>query len=154
LAFGDSVCAFNPVYGQGMTVAALSALALRECLDEGLRGLPRRFYRKLSRVVAAPWMLATSEDGRYPLAEGGRLTRGTRLLQAYVDRVVSVSCEDLTVRRRWLEVFHMLEPPTALLRPDVVARVLRRRRPRTGAHPTMARSTASPALMARPRDQA
>jgi 2-polyprenyl-6-methoxyphenol hydroxylase-like FAD-dependent oxidoreductase len=132
VAFGDSVCAFNPVYGQGITVAALSALALEECLERGARGLPRRFYRKLSQVVEGPWMLATSEDCRYTLAEGGRLTPGTRAMQKYVDRAVSLSCEDLRLRRLWLEVFHMLKPPTALLRPAIVARVLLRRPKRPG----------------------
>lgn len=154
LAFGDSVCAFNPVYGQGMTVAALSALRLRACLAGGPVGLARRFYRNLSKVVQAPWMLATSEDCRYPLAQGGRLTGGMRAMQRYVDRTVSVSCEDLTVRRLWLEVFHMLKPPTALFRPDIVARVLLRRTNREGPQPWRARLIASSAPMPRPRDQA
>ena len=69
-------------------------------------------------------MLATSEDCRYPLAEGGRLTRGVRAMQKYVDRVVAVSCRDLTVRRLWLEVFHMLKPPSALFRPHILGRVV------------------------------
>jgi 2-polyprenyl-6-methoxyphenol hydroxylase-like FAD-dependent oxidoreductase len=124
VAFGDSVCAFNPVYGQGITVAALGAVILGQVLRSGASGLPRRFYRELAAVVRSPWMLATSEDCRYPLAEGGRLTRGVRAMQKYVDRVVAVSCRDLTVRRLWLEVFHMLQPPTALFRPQILGRVV------------------------------
>ena len=124
LAFGDSACVFNPVYGQGMTVAAMSAVILRNALQEDTAGLPRRFYRELMGVVRDPWMLATSEDCRYTLSQGGRLTHGVRAMQRYVDRVVSVSCRDLTVRRLWLEVFHMLKPPTALFRPRVLGRVL------------------------------
>jgi 2-polyprenyl-6-methoxyphenol hydroxylase-like FAD-dependent oxidoreductase len=154
VAVGDSVCAFNPVYGQGITVAALGALALRDCLAKGPQGLPGRFYRRLSKVVGPPWMLATSEDGRYTLSEGGRPTAATRVMQKYVDRVVSASLEDLEVRRLWLEVFHMLRPPTALLRPGVVARVLLRGWRARAPQPWTARRTASAGLMARPRDQA
>ena len=164
VAFGDSVCAFNPVYGQGMTVAALGAVALSKCLQEGTAALPRRFYRELSGIVRAPWMLATSEDCRYTLSQGGRLTTGMRAMQRYVDRVVAVSCRDLTVRRRWLEVFHMLRPPTALFRPGVVGRVLLLGHTRTRCRvsedpalepqPWMASRAASSAVMARPRDQA
>jgi 2-polyprenyl-6-methoxyphenol hydroxylase-like FAD-dependent oxidoreductase len=153
VAFGDSVCAFNPVYGQGMTVAASSALALRASLEGPDAGLPRRFYRRLSRVIGPAWMLATSEDCRYPLSEGGRLMPVTRAMQRYVDRVAAASCQDLTVRRLWLELFHMRRGPGALFRPDIVARVLWARR-REGGQPSIARLVASSTLIPRPRDQA
>jgi 2-polyprenyl-6-methoxyphenol hydroxylase-like FAD-dependent oxidoreductase len=72
ITLGDAVCAFNPVYGQGMTVAALGASALDACLHEqrhlrpagDLDGLAKRFQKQLSRVVATPWLLATGEDFR------------------------------------------------------------------------------------------
>src|SRR6185503_17981658 len=69
---GDAVCAFNPVYGQGMTTAALGALTLRKTLLESgdLRGFSRRFQKRLGKVIKAPWLLATGEDYRYPETEG------------------------------------------------------------------------------------
>ena len=80
ITLGDAVCAFNPVYGQGMTVAALGASALDACLREQRRlrpagdldGLAKRFQKQLSRVVATPWLLATGEDFRYPTTEARR----------------------------------------------------------------------------------
>jgi len=86
LVTGDAACAFNPVYGQGMTIAALGALALDETLREQKRryadgrceGLSRRFQRRLAKVNSAPWLMATGEDFRYRETEGGTATVMTR----------------------------------------------------------------------------
>jgi 2-polyprenyl-6-methoxyphenol hydroxylase-like FAD-dependent oxidoreductase len=129
---GDGACAFNPVYGQGMTTAALGALALDECLREQRRhqpggdliGLARHFQRRLAKVNAAPWMLATGEDYRYRGTTGGRPDRVTRLLHRYMDHIFRLSTESVYVRRRFLEVHQMLRPPAALFRPGVILRVL------------------------------
>lgn len=129
LVIGDAVCSFNPVYGQGMTTAALGAELLDECLSErrrgALTGLSRRFHKKLAKVNAAPWLLATGEDLRVRGTEGGRAGLSTRLTHRYMDRVLSLSLRDLHVRRTFLEVFGMLKPPTALFGPAVAAKALR-----------------------------
>lgn len=128
---GDAACAFNPVYGQGMTTAALGAEVLERCLRErnvaggDFAGLSRRFQRKLAKVNAAPWLLATGEDLRVHGAEGGKAGLSTRLTHRYMDRVLALSLRDLRVRRTFLEVFGMLRPPTALFGPAVAAKVLR-----------------------------
>lgn len=79
---GDAVCAFNPVYGQGMTVAALGALILDECLKQrnqhrsngNLTGLAQRFQKQLAKVNTVPWLMATGDDCRWPTTEGGNQT--------------------------------------------------------------------------------
>ncbi|HEX4420124.1 MAG TPA: hypothetical protein VH165_19550, partial [Kofleriaceae bacterium] len=58
IALGDAMCAFNPVYAQGMTVAAQCAHALDRCLRDGHADLPARYYAKAARVVETSWMLA------------------------------------------------------------------------------------------------
>ena len=137
LVTGDAACSFNPVYGQGMTTAALGAETLEECLRENgdLAGLSRRFQKRLAKVNAAPWLLATGEDLRVRETEGGRAGLSTRLTHRYMDRVLALSLQDLAVRRTFLEVFGMTKPPTVLFGPAVAAKVLRdslSRRTKTG----------------------
>ena len=55
LVFGDALCSFNPIYGQGMTVACTEALVLRECLAAGPHGIARRFFQAASKVIDIPW---------------------------------------------------------------------------------------------------
>jgi 2-polyprenyl-6-methoxyphenol hydroxylase-like FAD-dependent oxidoreductase len=128
LVIGDAACSFNPVYGQGMTTAALGAEILEGCLrgrSGSLSGLSGRFQRRLAKVNAAPWLLATGEDLRVRGAEGGTVRHSTRLTHRYMDRVLSLSLRDLAIRQTFLEVFGMLKPPTALFGPAVVVKLLR-----------------------------
>ncbi len=130
VAVGDAVCAFNPVYAQGMTIAALGAQALGQSLNRpgaeraGLDGLATHFQRRLARVNRTPWMLATSEDLRYGDAEGGRAGYRTRLMHWYMDQVIQLTTEREDVRRRLIGVFNMLAAPSALFHPTVATRVL------------------------------
>lgn len=132
VVIGDALCAFNPVYGQGMTVAAMGAEALGEALaGRGgaaplPRGFARRLQRRLAKVVALPWALATGEDCRYAETTGGSPGLAAKLMQRYVDAVVALTTRDAVVRRTWLAVFNMLEPPSRLFRPAIALRVARR----------------------------
>jgi 2-polyprenyl-6-methoxyphenol hydroxylase-like FAD-dependent oxidoreductase len=132
VTLGDAVCAFNPVYGQGMTVAALGASALDECLREQRRlrpagelaGLAERFQKKLGRVVATPWLLATGEDFRYPTTEGAQPHLATRILRPYLDQVLLTAAENPRAHQAFLQVVHLVKPPTALFHISVLAPVL------------------------------
>ena len=132
LVTGDAACAFNPIYAQGMTTAALGAEVLEECLRESddLSGLSKRFQKRLAKATAGSWLLATGEDFRVRDVEGGKASFATRFTHRYMDRVLALSLRDIGVRRTFLEVFHMLKPPTALFGPSVVAKVLRGAIPR------------------------
>lgn len=127
LVFGDAVCSFNPVYGQGMTVAALEALALRRCLAAGGRGLARRFFQAAGRVVDIPWSLAVGGDLRFPDVPGPRPLR-VRVVNAYLARLFPVAWRDPVVARAFLRVTNLLAPPTTLLSPGIALRVLARQR--------------------------
>jgi 2-polyprenyl-6-methoxyphenol hydroxylase-like FAD-dependent oxidoreductase len=144
LVIGDAVCAFNPVYGQGMAVCAEGARVLDRCLRAqprpagDLTGLARRFQRELARSNAAPWLMATGEDFRYPTTEGGRPGPAIRLVHRYLDRVLAVAAGDREVQRAFLEVMHLLRPPATLFRPDTAIRVLAGRRTRARSRPSAA----------------
>jgi 2-polyprenyl-6-methoxyphenol hydroxylase-like FAD-dependent oxidoreductase len=121
VAIGDAVCAFNPIYGQGMTVAALEALALDTCLRREARDFSSHaFQRKIACIVAQPWRLATASD----LRSSSEKKTG-RLSQWYIGRIISLLPRDPVVLRTFLEVIHMMQPPSVLLRPAIMARVLK-----------------------------
>jgi 2-polyprenyl-6-methoxyphenol hydroxylase-like FAD-dependent oxidoreductase len=70
LVVGDAVCSFNPIYGQGMTVAAMEAMALRDCLSRGADDLPRRFFRASAKPIGHAWQLTVGGDLSLPEIEG------------------------------------------------------------------------------------
>jgi 2-polyprenyl-6-methoxyphenol hydroxylase-like FAD-dependent oxidoreductase len=135
LVFGDGISSFNPVYGQGMTVAAEESVALGAALSAGPGdGLPRRFYATASKAVAVPWALAAGSDLRFPEVAGKR-TAQTRLLNAYVARLMVAARTDQVVADAFVRVTNLLAAPQSLLRPRIVGRVLRWRHSAAGSAP-------------------
>jgi 2-polyprenyl-6-methoxyphenol hydroxylase-like FAD-dependent oxidoreductase len=127
VAAGDAICSFNPVYGQGMTCAALEALALRRTLDrhgDVSAEVAREFYREAAEIIAVPWRFAVGADFAYPQTTGPK-PPAVRLLNAYSRRLQLVSRLDPAVRRTFTEVQHLITPPSALFTPAMVAKVLR-----------------------------
>jgi 2-polyprenyl-6-methoxyphenol hydroxylase-like FAD-dependent oxidoreductase len=130
LVMGDAACGFNPVYGQGMTAAALYANVLAESLrslkDGSLpAGWSKRIQTRLARVVAGPWLLATSDDYRYPETIGRRTDWVTRISQGYMDRVLRLANHDQQVFTAFFSVIHLLRPVSYLFNPVIVLKVLR-----------------------------
>ena len=62
VVFGDALCSFNPIYGQGMTVACTEALALQECLASRPVGIARRLCQMASKLIDIPWQIAVGSD--------------------------------------------------------------------------------------------
>jgi 2-polyprenyl-6-methoxyphenol hydroxylase-like FAD-dependent oxidoreductase len=122
---GDAVCAFNPVFGQGMSVSAMEALLLDAELKRGQdAGFAMRFQKAVGRLIASPWQLATSEDARNAEA-GQKIGFGTWLLKTYTDHVLAMVGTDPQVGRAFFDVMHLLKPPTTLFAPAVALKVLR-----------------------------
>lgn len=128
VVFGDAVYALNPVYGQGMSVAALGGMALDQCLREQdathLTGMAERFQKVLGEVIALPWQMATGEDQRWATSEGSeQLDPGTLMMQRYLDQVQLVTMQNPAVTEAFYLVQQMIEPPTLFFRPDIVLQV-------------------------------
>lgn len=126
LPLGDSMCSFNPLYGQGMTVAVLEALALDRLLNHHRASvdLTTRAAKAFSRIVDNPWQIAASADLALPRTTGRR-TPLTRLSNAYGTRVLRATTVDPVVGYAMMQVQNLLAPPSRLMRPDVVARTVR-----------------------------
>jgi|SRR5581483_2517170 len=122
LVIGDALCSFNPRYGQGMTAAALQALALRDCLAESSEKLAARFYAKASAITDIPWQIAAGGDLRHPrLAH--RRSLGDRFLNWYLGKVNRAAARDVGLARTFIQVANLMMPPTRLLAPATMARV-------------------------------
>lgn len=126
VVMGDAACSFNPIYGQGMTVAALSAEALATLL-KGYQGddLSGQFQRALFSVSERAWLMATGEDLRYPGTEGKRPNAVERFIQRYIDRLLALLPHDDAIALAFMEAMNLSQPPAALLRPAIALRVLR-----------------------------
>jgi 2-polyprenyl-6-methoxyphenol hydroxylase-like FAD-dependent oxidoreductase len=124
LVLGDAVSSFNPIYGQGITVAALEALALRRHLERGIQPQPRRVFADLARLVDVPWDIAAGGDLVFPGVPGRRPLK-VRLISAYLARLHAAAAHDATLASAFVRVIGMVAPPQSLLGPGVAVRVLR-----------------------------
>ncbi|MGV0834565.1 FAD-dependent oxidoreductase [Mycolicibacterium thermoresistibile] len=134
LVSGDGICSFNPVYGQGMTIAALDALALRRCLRRGIEGLPRRFFHASAKGIGVAWQAATASDLSLPRVPGRR-TLSIRATHAYLERVLTAAEPQPPVCEAFLRTMQLVDPPTRLLAPGVLGRAAVARRGRSAGSP-------------------
>jgi 2-polyprenyl-6-methoxyphenol hydroxylase-like FAD-dependent oxidoreductase len=124
LVIGDAIASFNPLYGQGMSVAALEATELSRCLSRGTSRLARRFHRSAAKVVDQAWDMAIAGDLALPEVAGHR-PLPVRIGNAYTARLLRVAEHDPVVAGAFAAAGDLLEPPRHVLRPDVAWRVLR-----------------------------
>jgi 2-polyprenyl-6-methoxyphenol hydroxylase-like FAD-dependent oxidoreductase len=122
---GDALCSFNPIYGQGMSVAALEALQLHHTLaSAGRDGVGRRFFERAAAIVDSPWSIAVGGDFEFPETTGSK-PRGTDFVNWYLDRLVRAAHSDGKLREALIRVFMLERPPESLLRPATMWRVFK-----------------------------
>ncbi|WP_030675752.1 NAD(P)/FAD-dependent oxidoreductase [Streptomyces rimosus] len=140
VVLGDANCTFNPVYGQGMSVAALGALALRRTLDAGggLRpGLTKEAQRAVARATDAAWTLAVGADRPFTSGPDARAGLGERLSSWYVQRLALRAVTDPVLGAAFRDVLCLTAPSFRLVAPRLVLRtMLLPRRPGLSAPPT------------------
>ncbi|OBI51715.1 2-polyprenyl-6-methoxyphenol hydroxylase-like oxidoreductase [Mycobacterium kyorinense] len=129
IVVGDAFCNFNPLYGQGMSVAAIEALILRQCLQQGDGNLPRRFFRASAKEIRVAWQAAVGSDLALPQIAGKR-PLSIRIINAYLDRVLAAAETDPAVVQQFLRAMNLVDPPSHLLRPSTMLRVVKTSRKR------------------------
>jgi 2-polyprenyl-6-methoxyphenol hydroxylase-like FAD-dependent oxidoreductase len=123
LVFGDAISSFNPIYGQGMTVASMQARALEGTLRTGSDQLAPRFFQHAAVVVDSPWAIAVGADLRVPTTVGPRSMQST-VLNWYVAKLHRAAHKDRVATLAFHRVANLLDPPPSIMRPLVAARVL------------------------------
>ena len=123
LVIGDALASFNPIYGQGMSTAALEAMALHSVLKNGTDDLARRFFRSAAKVVDVPWSLATGSDLSVPETIGRR-TFAMKVINAYIARLHKAAHSDPAVALAYHKVGNFLAPPPTIFAPKIALRVL------------------------------
>ncbi len=123
LVLGDAACSFNPLYGQGMTVAAIEAITLRDHLASGAPDAAV-FHRAIAKVIDVCWDMAVSGDLGYAGVEGIR-TAKIRIGNAYLGKLHAAATRDGELTRRFMRVAGLVDPPTAIMRPSTMVRVFR-----------------------------
>jgi len=123
IALGDSIASFNPMYGQGMTVAALEAVALRDMLGRGPLD-PKAFYKQAHRLEDVAWKISTGGDLRYEAVEGRR-TPDMKVMNAYLDRLTLAARNDAVLAQQFLRVAGFIDRPESFFKPSILWRVLR-----------------------------
>ena len=126
LVMGDAMCSFNPLYGQGMSVATLEALALRSALERepSTRELWRKYFKSASKIIDTPWMIAAGSDFAFDGVTGPK-PAGTGFVNWYLERVHRAAATDRRVCRAFFDVANLLAPAPTLFKPSIVARVWR-----------------------------
>ena len=129
IALGDAVCALCPVYGQGMTVSALGAKTLQAWLNKSSPGKldNNRFQKQLATSNSLHWMLATSQDSRFPTTVGGKASKDgmvEKLMTGYMNRLTRKSALELKLHLKFIEVSHLLRSPLSFYHPATIWQVL------------------------------
>mgnify|MGYP006277399773 FL=1 len=125
LVIGDAICSFNPLYGQGMSVAALESLLLHhELASDSIETLPDRFFERVESVIDPAWKLAVGSDFAFSQTTGSK-PQGTDLINRYVSRLLVKAHTDGQLREAFYRVLMMEKPPNALFHPRIVWSVLK-----------------------------
>jgi 2-polyprenyl-6-methoxyphenol hydroxylase-like FAD-dependent oxidoreductase len=115
---GDSISSFNPTFGQGMSVAAGHAVALRDALarmsaaKQDLAALPGEYFPRVMKLTEQAWAGAATVDMEYEQTVGERPPDYQKIL-AWVEAMRCAARRHPEVQKLRLEIGHLLKPPTA-----------------------------------------
>jgi 2-polyprenyl-6-methoxyphenol hydroxylase-like FAD-dependent oxidoreductase len=124
LVFGDAICSVNPIYGQGMSTAALEAVELRRALREGPANLAPRFFKQAARVIDTPWSIAVNNDLRMSQTIGPRGAK-VKFTNWYLSKLYRAARQDAALSVACHRVANLVDPPPSVMRPSNLLRVFR-----------------------------
>jgi len=122
LVVGDAVCTTNPIYAQGMSVAALQTALLHDCLSRGGKDLSRRFFRAAAKPVGLAWQLTIGADLSLPQVPGRR-SMPLRAMNWYVNQLLTAAESDIVVAEKFFRVQNLIDSPARLLHPSLFMRI-------------------------------
>ncbi|MCW3848036.1 hypothetical protein OF829_12370 [Sphingomonas sp. LB-2] len=123
LPFADAICSFNPVYGQGMTVAAEQSEILDRLLRAREPSLAPAFFAKADAIIDRAWAVSAGNDLRHPDVTT-RASLPARVINRYIGRVHRAAARDPVVSRAFIRVANMIDPPPSLFAPAILSRVM------------------------------
>jgi hypothetical protein len=138
VVIGDALCSLDPTYGQGMTMAALQALTLRDCLSDGRSDLAQRFFGATARQIGPTWTANQVRDRILAPAQKPRSIR-QRVMHSTAKAALHAAAHDTALTERFLRVMNLIDPPARLQDPRLLPRILatnvryRRAQPRAQA---------------------
>ncbi len=128
IPFGDTICRFNPIYGQGMSVAAKEACLLRHLLEtaaaegKGLGSVATDFLAHAQPIIDAPWATAVIPDFVDPLTVGERPADLANALK-FSAALIKTAYEDAAIHKLMFEVQHLLKPRSVLREPAIIEQI-------------------------------
>ncbi|MDH3604811.1 MAG: squalene monooxygenase, partial [Candidatus Tectomicrobia bacterium] len=128
LPLGDAICRFNPIYGQGMSVAAQEARALAQLLADRasspspLDGLAPAFFAEAAAIIDTPWAMAAIPDFIYPDTRGERPADFKQRLKVGL-AMGKLAARDPAIHKLVAEVAHLLKPRSVYQEPEFQQRL-------------------------------
>jgi 2-polyprenyl-6-methoxyphenol hydroxylase-like FAD-dependent oxidoreductase len=128
IPIGDTFCSFNPLFGQGMTSAALQVESLQEMLTyragmrDPLAGLSKEFLRRAAEIAGIPWIQAAEIDFQYPQTRGERPPLDEDAVH-YRKHLNALIWEDMEVQRQFNRVLHLMDHPKTLQEEPIYSKV-------------------------------
>ncbi|PGV62752.1 glutamate synthase [Bacillus cereus] len=130
LVVGDAQCRFDPVFGQGVSVAAMESHQL-QLLLQGRKQLDKtftqQFYKKAANIIETPWDMTTTEISRHPQLKR-ELTTKQKFQLWYTKQIYRLSASDSDVYIRLVRVMNLIRSPFHLFHPKVLLAVLLNRK--------------------------
>ena len=129
LVLGDAMTSFNPIFGQGMSIAWLQASALDQLLQarsedqRGLSGLGIEYFPLAARISREAWNGSTLINSEYEDVSGDRRP-GTEQRLLYMRALRTLLQEDPELHADYIGAGQLIVPNSVLTREDRKVRIM------------------------------